>query len=530
MDSLQQKIAPVAERSRHAYSLAALSGLLLALSFPSPGLALLAWGAFIPLFQAVSGASRRQAFRCGMITGMVAYTGILYWLNIVMTTYGKLPWVVSLLLTLVMAAYLSLYPAIVIALVRGGESVGLSPLFTFPVAWVGFEYLRAFALTGFPWASLAYTQYRTLPLIQIADITGIYGVSFLVALANVALYRLARSLAKNEPLAPAIRGAALMLGAVVAVLGYGAYRLNIPERGAAVKVALVQGNIPQDVKWNPAFQEQTVQTYERLSRSEAVASPQLMVWPESALPFFFQTEPQYAARVTNLARELKSSLVVGSPAFDRDGDRIRYLNSAFLIGPAGEVLGRGDKLHLVPFGEYVPLASMLPFVHKLVEGVGDFSPGREAVPLVAPFGKIGVLVCFEGIFPEISREYVRLGSQVLVNITNDAWYGRSSAPYQHLSMAVFRSVENRVPLVRAANTGISAIIDSKGHFQGMTGLFQEAVLTGEIRLGSGRTLYNRLGDLFAGACLLATALAGIGIYRKSSRGTGSLPIPPGDEA
>jgi apolipoprotein N-acyltransferase len=181
------------------------------------------------------------------------------------------------------------------------------------------------------------------------------------------------------------------------------------------------------------------------------------------------------------------------------------------------VAGRSDKIHLVPFGEYVPLKRILPFVNKLVEGIGDFAPGKSAVPLDIGKARIGVLVCYEGIFPELSRAYVNAGASVLVNISNDAWYKRSSAPYQHLSMTVFRAVENRVPLVRATNTGISAIIDSKGHFRGMTHLFREATLTGEVTPGAGGTIYSRYGDVFARLCLaLAAGLAGLTYYRNWS--------------
>jgi len=227
--------------------------------------------------------------------------------------------------------------------------------------------------------------------------------------------------------------------------------------------------------------------------------------------------------VRGLAAELKSCLITGSPAIERDGDGLRNLNSAFLITPDGALAGRSDKLHLVPFGEYVPLAPLLPFVNKLVAGIGDFSPGKKATPLVATGGKVGTLICFEGIFPEVARRYVRAGSTLLVAITNDAWFGNSSAPYQHLSMTVFRAVENRVPLVRAANTGISAVVDSKGHIHGMTPLFEEATLTGEIRRGEGGSFYSRYGDLFGLLCLALSALIG---WMALKRPDQIPPVPP----
>jgi apolipoprotein N-acyltransferase len=210
--------------------------------------------------------------------------------------------------------------------------------------------------------------------------------------------------------------------------------------------------------------------------------------------------------------------VVGSPAYEVEGGRVRYLNSAFHIDQLGTITGRSDKVHLVPFGEYVPLAGLLPFVSKVVQGIGDFSPGKGTYPLASGKGALGVLICFEGIFPEVSRGYVNRGAGLLVNITNDAWFGRSSAPYQHLSMTVFRAVENRVPLVRAANTGISALIDAKGHVRGMTTLFSETHLGGEIRLGSGGTFYCKAGDIFAQLCLLTGGTLAAIVYRRRRTG------------
>jgi apolipoprotein N-acyltransferase len=493
---------------RRDYILAVISGILLALSFPKPDISLLAWCAFIPLFLAIGKKTPQKAFRLGFVAGMTAYGGLLYWLNIVMVTYGKLHWSVSVCLYLTLAAYIAAYVGVIAYFVRRGEEAGITPLLTFPVMWVGLEYFRAFFLTGFPWASLGYSQYRILPLIQVADITGVYGVSFLIAFANVVLYRLVKGLVTRDARSYPLKSGAILALLLVLVFGYGSRQLRHEESGAPLKVALVQGNISQDVKWDPAFQQATVEIYERLSRLAGKDKCDLVVWPESAAPFFFQSDAKFAARIQTLARELDSCLLFGSPAYEKRGDRISYLNSAFLLSPTGEVLGRSDKMHLVPFGEYVPLARFLPFVTKLVEGIGDFSPATSLTPLNTGKGKVGVLVCFEGIFPELARTYVREGARLLVNISNDAWYKRSSAPYQHLAMTVFRAVENRVPLVRATNTGISAIIDSRGELHDATPIFQEAVVTGTVRLGEGNTLYDRLGDMFAWLCLGGTAVIG----------------------
>jgi apolipoprotein N-acyltransferase len=491
---------------------------MLALSFPNPGITPLAWIAFVPLLAAAADTTPREALKLGFAAGVAAYAGILYWLNIVMVSYGHLDWTVSATVYLVGVGYVSLYPAAVMWLTRRAEKSGIQAVLAFPVLWVAAELIRSYIpILGFPWTSLGYSQYRTLPLIQISDLTGVYGVSFLVAFANVVFYRMwiwTRQLDAPYP----VRSFATLLVLMIATLCYGFSSLKTVERGAVQRVLLVQGNIAQDVKWNPAFQEKTVATYERLSRQACQTGGTLVVWPESALPFYLQGDARYAARVKSLASELKSCLVTGSPAVEKEQGVTRFLNSAFMISAEGDIVGRSDKLHLVPFGEYVPLAPLLPFVNKLVAGIGDYTPGKKAVPLDTPQGKVGVLICFEGIFPEVARAYVREGAGVLVNITNDAWFGNSSAPYQHLSMTVFRAVENRVPLVRAANTGISSVIDSKGHIRGMTQLFQEATLGAEVRRGEGGSFYSRYGDLFALACLVGTVLIVLVTLRREACG------------
>ena len=499
---------------RRDYWLALLSGGMVSLAFPKPAFSVLAWVAFVPLLLALGKKSPAKAFKLGFTCGFTMFAGLLYWLNIVMVTYGKLNWGLSVCIYLLFVAYLALFVAVAVWLMRKGELAGISAAFSFPVLWAGLEYLRSFLLTGFPWASLGYSQYRLLPLIQFADITGVYGLSFAIILGNVVVYRLLRGLFGRRQQQYPVYSAAAFILLMIAVTGYGFYRLNQSVEGNPFRVALIQGNISQDVKWNPAFQEATVSIYERLSRQAAAGGTDLVVWPESAAPFFFQSDFRYAARIRNLARELKSALVFGSPAYERIDGQDRYLNSAFLLGVDGEMVGRSDKIHLVPFGEYVPLGRFLPFIHRLVEGIGDFSPGLKAVPLNTGKTVIGVLVCFEGIFPELSREYVRAGARVLVNISNDAWYKRSSAPYQHLSMTVFRAVENRVPLVRATNTGITAVIDDRGHIRQMTRLFQEAFVTGEVRQGTDATVYCRFGDLFAGCCLAGSAVIGLLSLRR----------------
>ena len=486
--------------------LAMASGVLIALSFPNSGLSFLAWIALVPLLIALEGTPPRAAFRLGFTCGLCAYAGILYWINVVITDYGHLPWAVSIVLYLILVAWLALFYGFSTLIARAGELVGIKTAFSLPVVWVAGDLLRSFLMTGAPWAMLGHSQYRTLPLIQIADISGVFGITLLIVLANVVLYRALRAVSGAGVPYP-VKSALVLLILFMATLFYGFSRLNDGTSASdrPLRVALVQGNIPQDVKWSPAFQDTTISIYERLTREAAKNGVDLVVWPESAVPFFFQDEPQQADRIRGLARELSTSLIIGSPAHElRDGKRV-FLNSAFMITPSGETSGRSDKIHLVPFGEYVPLGRFFPFISKLVVGIGDFSPGEQAVPLVVGQTQVGTMICAEAVFPELGRAYVNNGARILANITNDAWFGRTSAPYQHLSIATFRAVETRTPMVRAANTGVSAIIDQNGHISSMTGLFTEGFRVGEVRAGSGDSIYLRLGDTVAWLCVLLTA-------------------------
>lgn len=501
---LSSYIVPIFDR-RGLLSIA--SGVLIALSFPTPGFSFLAWIALIPMLVALEGSAPRTAFRIGITCGITAYALVLYWLNIVFTQYGHLPWTVSIPVYLLLVLWLGMFYGFGASIASLGESVGIKAAFTLPVAWVAFDFIRSFLFSGFAWAMLGHSQFRTLPMIQIADLAGVYGITMLIVLANVVLHRAVRAVFGAGVPYP-VKSALVLLFLLAGTLFYGFSRLNEPDIHSSkpLRVALIQGNIAQDVKWSPEFREQTVAVYERLTREAAKGGVDLIVWPESAVPFFFQDEIIQAERIRSLAREFNAYILLGSPAHELRNGRTTFLNSAFMLSPTGETTGRADKLHLVPFGEYVPLGNIFTFINKIVVGIGDFAPGEHAVTLDAGGTKLGTQVCYEVIFPELAREYVRAGARILVAITNDAWFGRSSAPYQHLSIAVFRAVETRTPLIRAANTGITAIIDQNGHIRSMSGLFVEDFRTGEVEPGSGESLYLKIGDAPALLCMLLTAL------------------------
>ncbi len=481
----------------------ALSGVMTALSFPLPALSAFAWISLVPLLYSIEGESPGNAFKSGMLAGFTGYAALLYWLVIVMTDYGHLPMYASIPLWLFLAAFLSLFTGISTSLTSFAERYGIKSAFMLPVAFVATDYIRSHILTGFPWTMPGHSQYRILPVIQIADITGVFGITAIIVLANVVFHRIIRALSGATVPYPA-KSAVILVASLAVTFWYGFHKLNTkPPLEKPVKVALIQGNIDQGVKWSPEYQQTTIDIYTKLSREAALRErPDLIVWPESAAPFYFQDGGAAADQITSLARSLDSRLLFGSPAAEIRNGQVTHLNSAFLLDRDGSTVGRSDKVHLVPFGEYVPMARFLPFVNKLVQGIGDFAPGRDIKPLMAGNTPLGVLICYEVIFPEVARAHVNSGSRLLVNITNDAWFGKSSAPYQHLSMAAFRSVETRTPLVRAANTGITSIIDHNGHIRGVTSIFREAVMTGVATPAQSKSFYLRYGDIFAQLCLL----------------------------
>lgn len=484
------------------YALALLSGVLLILIFPLGNIKELAWISLVPLLFAVQGKKTYKGFLLGSLAGFVFNLGLVYWVTVSMTTYGKLPMILSVLVLILFALYLSMFVSLpVCCSCYVEEKQGIEIAHTLPFFWIASEQVRSWFLTGFPWENLGYSQFTVLPVIQIADITGVYGVSFLLVMVNCVVFSLLVSLIYKRGISFQKMAVAFMLLGIS--LGYGWVRLSLLKQGqdTAIKVALIQGNIPQDVKWDPAFLDETMKIYSQLTMETAPQKPNLIIWPEAATPFYFQSEKAYQGQVAKLLSKTAAHLLLGSPSWERTADGMQYFNSAFLVSPDGQIQGRYDKIHLVPYGEYVPLKRFFPFIEKMVEGIGDFSPGRETAVLHFPGGTFGTLICYEIIFPDLVRRFAKNGATFLVNITNDAWFGRTAAPYQHLSMAVLRAVENRRPVARVANTGISALIDADGSILQSTNLFTPAAITGIIFKRTIKTFYTRYGDVFAFLCI-----------------------------
>lgn len=503
-----------------------LSGALIFLSFPKFGTGILAWMAFVPLFHALQEKRISQGLLTGFIAGFSAYIGIFYWIASVVVNYGYLPVAVGIAVMLLLSAYLALYVALFAAGVVYFNRKDIPLVFSAPLLWTCLEYAKSHLLTGFPWENLGYSQYFFRPLIQIADVTGVFGLTFAIVFVNAAIFDILRIRQSSRITRRRIVTQGMVACLLMAALfGYGMLRTGqiekSIEKGGALQVSLIQGNIDQSIKWHPAFQRETLGIYTSLSERFAPDGGGLIVWPETAAPFFFQDHNDMHLDVVSLALRKADWLLIGSPSYVKENGHTTLLNSAFLLSPDGRTIGQYDKVHLVPYGEYVPLRRFFPFISKMVAGIGDFRSGAGYEPLrmdsVRDSQKLGIMICYEGILPEAGRAYRQRGAGLLVNITNDAWFGNTSAPYQHLSMTVFRSVENRLYLIRAANTGISAIVDPTGRIVKRGGLFEQGAVRGTIRFMDMSAFYSTYGDLFVYGCMMGLILITSISIKKRSR-------------
>ena len=311
-------------------------------------------------------------------------------------------------------------------------------------------------------------------------------------------------------------GAMALALIIIASLIYGMAKLKHNEQANNITVTVLQGNIDQDKKWDRIHQREVIDTYKDLTLAAASEQPDLVVWPESALPFIFGYDNDLTNEVIDLQKQINAHMLIGSVLL-KGSEKGRSLlsNSVIMLSPGTDAIEVYDKIHLVPFGEYVPLGNLFPFIKKLVVAIGDFVHGKDVTVMNTPFAKIGNLICYEIAFPGLVRKFIDKGANLIVTVTNDAWFGRTSAPYQHFSMAVFRAIENRVPVARSANTGISGFIDSRGRIIQKSDIFVKASLTNKISVGNEKSFYSGHGDVFAYACLIITSIMIMaGIFRK----------------
>lgn len=539
---------------RSRYLLAVLAGLLLASSFPKIGIAGMAWIAPALMVAAALGKSHGDSFRIGYVAGFAYYLASLYWLLFIPYRWHSIPlgpaagW-------LSLGAYLALYPATWIWLLSEGRpatsggrgqnpeapgaaepaaarlrglggvmarSWGRRTLWALSGAalWVALEMLVARFLTGFPWNLLGSSQYQMTPLIQIASVTGIYGVSFLVVWTSLSLLSAGlmivlrptvRSIWVGEIFLPVI--------AVAVTFNYGYRQLrDEPPAPQTLRVTLVQPSIPQTLIWDTSRDLERFGDLIRLSERALTNRTDLLIWPEAAVPSYARWDTNIYPAITNLVRQHRVWLVLGSddlaPARQRtQGDGYEYYNASFLVNPDGEFVSRYRKRNLVVFGEYIPLVRWLPFVKWFTPIEGGFTPGNRPVPFLLTNlnVKTSVLICFEDIFPHVAREYADDDTDFLVNLTNNGWFGDSAAQWQHAAGAVFRAVENGLPLIRCSNNGLTGWVDSRGRLRQVFrddrgAIYGAGFLTAEIPLlGVGEkrapTFYHEHGDWFGWACV-----------------------------
>ena len=436
-----------------------------------------------------------------------------------MTTFGGLSTITAVLAAAVLVAYLSLFPAAFsVLLARTRDAFGPAGFVLAAPIWVTTELGRQYVWDGFPWALLGYSQVTVLPIAQIASIVGVYGLSALLAFAASAAAALVLFRGRVRITYPAVAAVLIMACAL-----WGSARLRsspLLQSGEPIRVAVLQGNIAQDDKWNPDLRDEITSRYIRLTREALAQGAKFIIWPESSTPFYFEHDLVRGGAIRRLAYEAGATLLIGSDQIEPvqathpdQRPESRYYNAAFLVRSDGQLGAVYRKMHLVPFGEYVPLKNLLFFVGPIVEAVSAFTPGTDTVLLPVAGHQASTAICYEVIFPSLIRQFVSDGSELLTTITNDAWYGRSSAAYQHWEQSAMRSIEQGRYLARAANTGISGFVDPYGRAVQKTDLFHEALLVGDLRFITQRTIYNRIGDLVAWLSLALTALAFAASFR-----------------
>ncbi len=509
---LERFLAPFAVR----LLLAAISGVLFALAFPDSSVAWLAFVALVPLLVAlVRARGGWESFLLGWISQTIAWLIMAPWVVRVMSYYGGLPYVTGVLIFCAMSLVLGLYGgvfALAVWLIAPRE--GFLRWLLVPLAWAAVEFARTYLLTGFPWNLLAASIVDYAPLIQIVRAAGPYFLGCLILLPTIVISWLLtqRSLAVTKVIT-------VGLVAIVIFVWWGTgyvverWRTTRDAGEQTFTAALLQPNITQQMRWNEAevlaiYQQMMSMTYEAAGHGANI-----IIWPESTVPLPYASTPFFRDSIESVSRERGVDIILGSVAEDPSNpDRI--WNTAFLVS-GGRTAGRYDKIHLVPFGEYVPLRNMLFFAKKLVHAVGDFQPGTNDYPLRGK-AAYGLAICYEVVFPQITRTQVRHGAGVLVTITNDAWYDGTSAPRQHLNQARLRAVEDDRDLLRAATTGISAFVDRTGRVVQEIPMGREGIVYAKFATRHTETPYVRFGDWFAWMALMVVIIA-IGIRVRRPR-------------
>ena len=458
--------------------LVVLTGLLYTLAFPSYNLWPLIWIFAVPIFFAAEDLPLSHAFIFGIMAGIVAWSGNIYWIAYVIHEFGGLNLFLASAILFIFVIYLSLYFGVFFS-IASANIRAKHAIISLPGIWIILELVRTYALSGFPWTLAGHSQLPLKGLIQGAEFGGVYLISGIIMMANIAIYK-----AIKREFKPAF----LVIFILAASFVWGSWRIeNLDITGETLKAGIAQANISQEEKWLPEMITPTIDIYSKLTKSAVEKGADLIVWPETACNFYLFRMWQPTSRIIKLSRQCNAHLLMGSPA-NEDG---KYFNRVWLIR-SGRICGYYDKVHLVPFGEYVPLPCILePIFGKIMQGVSDFSKASEFKPV----DDIGVLVCFESIFPDMSRGLCRKKAAYLANVSNDAWFKTWATPEQHIQMAAFRAIENRRWLIRSVNHGISAFVDPFGRITKSIGLLKQGVIVEEITKNSYMTFYTKYGAI-----------------------------------
>jgi apolipoprotein N-acyltransferase len=501
------------------------TGALLALALPPFDYSELGWCALVPLLFAIQRCDRGEAFRRGYIAGLSFFGATVWW-----TIHVTLPGMVALVAFL--ALYFgagALWFAVLLARFDEGDSAvrNLAAAALGATGWVTLEWVRGwFLFGGFGWNGLGVTQHQAVPLIQCAAVTGVYGISALVCFVNFAFFftirRFARQIGSDQPVR---RLSWEFYAAVLLVCGgfvHGLRQMQPDESPRTLRVALVQGNIPQSLKFDPAEKPMTFERYRTLTERALILKPELIIWPETAMTDALRYDPASYALVTDLVARAGAPLLTGTI----DATPPAVFNAALLTQPGGRITGIYHKIHLVPFGEYIPLGRLaVPLLKWLgpkdyeVNDEYGFTRGDEFTLFDVSGLRFGTVICFEDTLPDLYRRFVGCGADFMVNITNDAWFKHSPASEMQLANAVFRAAETHRPLVRVTNNGVTCVVDEFGGVNPQTRLapFTDGTMVCELKVPrpAGLTFYTVHGDWFAGVCVLLSVLGLAGVVRRA---------------
>jgi len=502
-----------------------ISGVLSGLAFPPLRLGFLAFFALVPLIKAFCDDEFHNGFEKGLVYGLVLNLAIMYWLALNKGT----TWYWATLSMVSAVIFLALNYA-VIGLVVGfiGRRLGRrAGIWSFPIVWTAVEYLRSLGSLGFTWNNLCYTQSHAIQLIQSAAVVGPYGISGWIVVINVLIYQLLENLDDYRQVS---RRLVVTIALFLIPAIYGMIVLQKPPSGSgrrSVNVGLIQPNIDPNAKWDRESFKNNMQLLHDLTDSVATQPLDLVVWPETATPTFLRRN-HYAVltQIREHINQLQVNLLTGTPDLERQGEDYQYYNSTFLLRPYSNQIEDYRKIHLVPFGEYIPLSGYFPELNNLNLGQGNFQSGKEVklfqIPLktdqravadtVLTFNSV---ICYESTFPDLVRQATRQGSELLVVVSNDAWFGNTSAPFLHAEIGRWRAIENRIPVVRSANTGISLILDQYGRNLQSLPFGKSGWLSATVNQGEPRTIFVRYGNWLAHLCvILALFLIGYSIIRR----------------